>query len=306
MAHRVRWLIPVVGIVVVALLIPIAPEVHAQPLRCDECRQPLVGPYTVYEHKNLHDSCFQRRYAKHCHLCGGMISGQYICNSWGDTVHAVHVGEYPICEFCGRLAAEKLTGKGVRYRDGREICGLCYASAVKDAEHAGAILDTVAAILSGYGIEIDLEFKLKLIDKLEMARITPAVGREAWGSTDLKQRRTLLGLVESRKIKVYALTGMPRVILMGVLAHELMHVWLFTHAPLEMDHVLVEGSCQYATLLVLRDNSDRLAQHYLDTQIGAEDLVYGGGLRSVSRYVQGVGIAAWLSYLRQHEEPPWH
>jgi len=242
---------------------------------------------------------------EYCKICGQDIVGEYTFNVWGDTVHAVHVGEYPMCEFCDRLKAEKLTGRGVKYSDGREICGLCLAVAVSDRGDAEALSDTVRALLCGFGIDVRQEFELDLIDRLEMARLTPASGREAWGFSELKEESSYLGLVKSHEMKVYVLSGMPRDVLMRVLAHEMMHVWLFANGPLEMDHVLVEGSCEYAAYLALQNRPGLLARYYQETQRENEDLAYGGGFRAVSRFVDRVGVPGWLDYLRAHEQPPW-
>jgi len=84
----------------------------AAALDCDHCRRELVGQYTVYEGKNLHDRCYYDHYAQYCGICGQAITGQYYHNTWGDVVHAFHIGEFPSCEYCSRLTAEKLTGKG--------------------------------------------------------------------------------------------------------------------------------------------------------------------------------------------------
>jgi hypothetical protein len=295
--------LPLIGVMLCALLCLTAPE--AQALDCDYCGRELIGQYTVYNNRNLHDSCYYRHFARICSLCGGVISGQYIFNSWGDVVHAVHIGEYATCEYCGRLTAEPLTGKGMRYADGREVCGVCRGTAVTDMDEANLLLDTVLNLLSLHDIEIASDFELLLVDRNEMVQMNPDAGHEARGYTGLKQHSTLFGLVKLQTIKVYALTGMPRSILMGVLAHELMHVWLFTNAPLDMDDALCEGSCEYASYLTLRGSPDGHAQYYLEIQMANEDLVYGGGFRSVRSYVEGVGVDGWLSYLKANSQPPW-
>jgi hypothetical protein len=315
----------------------LAAAVQAGPLLCDQCKQPLVGKYTIFEGKNLHDSCFYKHYtifcavckgpisgpyaifegknlhdscynkayAHYCSICGSAINGPYVYNSWGDTVHSVHVGEYALCEYCNRLKAEKLTGKGIRYHDGREVCGTCLSAAVTKADVAAYLLDTARIALRAYGVNIEHEFKLDLIDRYEMLRLHTAEGPEAWGFSELKGRTALFGLIKEQKIRVYALTGMPRAFLLGVLAHELMHVWLFTHAPIDVDKTLCEGSCEYAAYLALKGRRDGHARYFLEQQITNKDPVYGDGVRAVTGYVERVGIYAWIEYLQSHKAPPW-
>ena len=277
----------------------------AAALDCDHCRRALAGQYTVYEGKNLHDRCYYDHYAQYCGICGEAITGQYYHNSWGDVVHAFHIGEFPNCEYCSRLTAENLTGKGTTYPDGRRVCGICNATAVTDTKHATALMDTVVSMLRRHGIDVDHDLTLQLIDKLEMSSISPATGREAWGFTEFRECRSWFGLVRSRETAVYVLTGMPREFLMGVLAHELMHVWVFDHAPADTDVALDEGSCEYASYLALKDLRGPYARFYLESLMSNDDLLYGGGYRSVRRYVQQVGVDGWLTYLKTNPEPPW-
>jgi hypothetical protein len=159
--------------------------------------------------------------------------------------------------------------------------------------------------MRGFVIDIEQKFDLKLINRYEMLRINTTGGREAWGYSELKGKTSLFGLLKEQKIKVYALSGMPRSFLLGVLAHELMHVWLFAHAPLDMDQALCEGSCEYAAYLVLKKRRDPHSRYFLEKQITNKDAVYGDGIRAVTKYVDKVGIYAWLDYLQGHSKPPW-
>jgi len=72
-----------------------------------------------------------------------------------------------------------------------------------------------------------------------------------------------------------------------------------------MDHMLVEGSCEYAAYLTLSEMNDPLARFDMEGQKENKDLAYGAGFRSVSGYVSEVGIGGWLDFLREHEQPPW-
>ena len=160
-------------------------------------------------------------------------------------------------------------------------------------------------ILAGYGITSDRELELLPIDKTRMLDVNSEIGKEAWAYTDFKQTVSFFGLWKSERIRIYVLSRMPRVILRSVLAHEFMHVWLFTHAPLDMDPVLCEGSCEYAARLVLAGLNDPYVEFLDEAQEESDDLVYGTGFRSVRDYVRRVGVDAWLVYLRSHSTPPW-
>jgi hypothetical protein len=84
-----------------------------------------------------------------------------------------------------------------------------------------------------------------------------------------------------------------------------MHVWLFVNAPLDMEPTLCEGSCEYAARLVVSGLKDPYVDFLEEAQETSDDLVYGGGFRSVRDYVRHQGVPAWLTYLRTHSTPPW-
>jgi hypothetical protein len=327
-----------VSMLVVVGMALLCSAVLAQPPNCSHCRKPIEGQYVILEGKNLHETCYANHYVEKCARCGGVITGHYavfegqnihescynsyyrsscsICkgaidgaynyNSWGDTLHTGHATQYPSCDYCGRLKAEQLSGRGVRYPDGRELCDACYGSAVSNMSAAEAVMDTVRNTLRLHGIKIDHTFKLHLVDKTEMSQANAGDGLEALGYTGLEKRSAVFGLVNTSTIDVYVLSGMPRTFLAGVLAHEIMHVWMFTNAPLENDHVMNEGSCEYAAYLALRNRPGRMTQYYLDRQMNSDDRVYGEGYRKVSGYAANVGVKNWLSYLRLYKNPPWN
>lgn len=281
-----------------------APD-RAAAFSCSYCLRPITGSYLVFEGRNLHEVCYYTHFAKRCAICRGEISGQYLFNSWGDTVCAVHLGEYPTCEYCDRLVAHPLTGRGARYDDGRHVCGHCEEAAVSHTADVRLLLDSVRQMLATWGITVDREPELLPIDKHRMLDVNSELGREAWAYTDFKQTVSLFGLWKSERIRIYVLSRMPRVILRSVLAHELMHVWLFTNAPLDMDPSLCEGSCEYAARLVVSDLDDPYVDFLKESQDTSEDLVYGAGFRSVRDYVRRQGVPAWLAYLRTNSSPPW-
>jgi len=98
---------------------------------------------------------------------------------------------------------------------------------------------------------------------------------------------------------------MPRAHFVTTLAHELMHVWLFRNAPIEMDDLLCEGSCNYASYLVLKQWQQDDVAYELHTLQDDPDEVYGEGYRRVAEYVSRQGVAQWLEYLRENEQGPW-
>ena len=96
-------------------------------------------------------------------------------------------------------------------------------------------------------------------------------------------------------------SGLPRFDFTGALAHELMHVWLFSNAPTDIDPAFREGSCNYAAYLALQKYSDKEALFVIDRMLQDPDPIYGDGFRRVKEFVEEKGIRYWLHYLQNHK-----
>ena len=108
-----------------------------------------------------------------------------------------------------------------------------------------------------------------------------------------------------KDFKIYVLHGIPRAEYRFIIAHELMHIWLFKNGPEDMSPILTEGSCQLAGILALEDRQDEESAMIRKQAMQNKDPIYGEGLRQVDAYVNRVGISAWLEYLKSHKNPPW-
>lgn len=279
---------------------------HSDHFRCDHCDEIIRGSYTRHDGGIYHITCYNEHYALRCSLCGGVIEGRYQQDFWGNSYHEFHDGEADRCQYCGRFISRDLTDGGVKYRDGRIICGLCGVSAVAEADDVAGILAEVASSLAGYGIKTDADdIPVVLVDRHQMAEQRDTDDTRTRGFAKHTRRVTSDGRVTAEYFRIYALHGMPRRALVSTLAHELMHVWLSRHGAENMDRVLTEGSCNYASYLILQQDDSEEARYMIWCLSENDDSVYNEGFRRVSEYVGGAGIAGWLKYLRANAEPPW-
>jgi hypothetical protein len=133
----------------------------------------------------------------------------------------------------------------------------------------------------------------------ELSRIAGTRSTDTKGFTDYLVDKTAFGKVNDETIRVYLLYGMPRVQTTGTAAHELMHVWQFRKGRLDQDPAVSEGSCNFASYLVLRKMGGPGAEFVIDGMLKDPDPVYGEGFRRVKAYADDKGIAAWLRLLKQ-------
>lgn len=278
---------------------------HATCFRCDRCGKPIEGAYTGYNGGNYHRECFEESVAKRCAVCGAVIQGEYLLDYWGNACHLSHRDEIPPCEYCGRFISPGTSGGGERYRDGRHVCNVCKKSAVTKRDEANAILGEVARHMERFGMTVNVgELDLHLVDLDEMREKSGKGSHRLTGYTDFAETRSLLGVPLERRIDVYVLRGMPRIEVISMLAHELCHVWQFRAGRLKNDLAFCEGSCNYASFLVLRNYRSREAEYATGNLIEDRNPVYGEGLRRVRRLAEAEGISVWLERLREKDDFP--
>jgi hypothetical protein len=187
-----------------------------------------------------------------------------------------------------------------RLPDGRTHCAKCARTSVTRVRDARSILLDAAKTLEKCGISVDpAPIELHLVGQQELRRIAGTRSRDTKGFTDYFVKKGPFGTAKNERTKVYLLDGMPRTQTVGTVAHELMHVWQFQRGRLEQDPVLCEGSCNFASYLVLRRIGGAEADYVIDSMLTDPDRVYGEGFRRVKAYAEREGIRAWLQLLEE-------
>jgi hypothetical protein len=279
---------------------------HSSCFVCDDCGRPIKGNYTTYRGGNYHTDCFELNVAKRCSLCDGIIQGEYMFDFWGNAYHLEHRGEIPACEYCGRFIAPQTTGGGVRYSDGRHICNICRKSAVTARNEAMLVLAEVARHMRGFGMDVNIgEVDVHIVGLQEMQKKSGKGSYRLTGFTDFEENKSLFGVTASRRIDIYLLYGMPRIDVVSTMAHELAHVWQFMAGQLNNDTAFSEGSCNYASFLVLLEyHNDEAAPYVIANLQNDNNGVYGEGFRRVKRFAESEGIDEWLERLRKKDTLP--
>jgi hypothetical protein len=273
--------------------------------KCAYCGKPIEGIYTESGGKLYHKECFDSNLALRCAICDGIINGNYLRDTWGNNYHTEHENSVPRCLYCGRFFSPASEG-GQRYLDNRTVCGLCIKTAVNDPDDAEEIFSEIAEKLTAYGIEVNVgEIKFSLIDCRRMAEINKTYTDGALGFTEYEQTDYVFGLIKDRHLRISMLNGMPRMQFVAAAAHELMHAWMFSDGPDDMDRKLSEGSCSYVAYLILKDDQSPEAQYVLHNMLTETDPIYGDGLRRVKAWVESNDIPAWLNYIKENNQPPW-
>ena len=274
--------------------------------KCAYCGQPITGEYVEANGKKYHKDHYQQYVALKCSYCGLTINGDYTKTFWGENYHKYHEGNAIRCDYCGRYISDAATGGGIRYDDGRNICGICKATAIKDFNVAKHLFDEIKKELRLYGVNIQWdEIGLYLVDRNYIAQLSnePRVIEQQTGFT-YHRFETVNGRAVNKKFDIYILRGMPELNFISTAAHELMHVWLYLNAPYEMDKAMSEGSANYASYLVLQNRRANRAKYIIENLNKDRDPIYGDGFRRIKNLVGSLGRHGWLGYISENQRMP--
>jgi hypothetical protein len=274
--------------------------------KCSHCKKPIEGEYFVINNKTYHQNCYDNYIADKCAHCNKIIKGEHFEDYWGNKYHYEHYGTVPMCEYCQKLISFKLTGGSTIYDDGRVICKHCKSSAVSNLNKAQRLLEDVMFSLSLQNILIkEKEIELHLVD-LKQLRIVSKNGSK---HSNLRGYATYHytkenDVIVKKEFDIYILSGMPSSYYKMVAAHELMHIWQYQNSDENISKILSEGSCEYASYLLLRKINNSNSKYLIWQLEENKDAVYGEGFRRVKKFVEKNGKTAWLNLLKNEKDFP--
>jgi len=267
---------------------------------CEYCRRPITDVFVEVDGKKYHQRCYNDHVALKCAICKRPIEGNYITDFWGNSYCRKHQDELHQCDYCGRLISKRTTGGGRTYPDGRHICGYCLQDVIKDRRTAERVMKDVIMYLGLKGITVENKgISLSLVDKPELADITGDRNGNHTGFVKY-EGQSLLGKITKAKYDIYILDGMPRIDFIESVAHELMHVWQYSRGLLDQSPAWSEGSCNYASALVLGYFHGKRSDYNLQNLELNPDPIYGEGYRRVKRLVASRGVNGWLEALQKN------
>lgn len=176
--------------------------------------------------------------------------------------------------------------------DGRRICGQCHATAVYNLSSALPIYEQVRAIVTDkLGLGLNVPTVLVLLGRDQLYTLLQEVNH----STD--QITHLLGIYlrRGRKRAIYAQSGLPRLLLMQVIAHEWGHAWQMENAPLLETPQAREGFAEW----VAYKSMEIAGAHQVLARMKSRSDLYGQGLRDVLRIETECGTQGVLAWCRQ-------
>jgi hypothetical protein len=273
--------------------------------KCKHCQQFISGAYVKAEAGAYHKACYEQLHQLVCALCKASIEGPYLQDPWGQKAHPSH-GQDPTasCHVCARLVQRS---RAKILADQRCVCEGCQATEIIHAAQINRAKVEVIEILQSVGfdyipdyVKVEMYAEQQLINE----RLRASATGNIHGYTRTAQRNIPgYGLILEHSIHV--LNGMPRIAFMGVLAHELLHVWINERHLKHLKPQHVEGFCNLATALMYTQaprSEDReeqaLAKVLLQRLAEDTDPVYGDGYRLMSKVLAERGWPDLLQAMR--------
>lgn len=203
-----------------------------------------------------------------CLACGDVISGHYV--QFG--------GQGPYCEKCASerercdVCGSPLDHSHQILSDGRHICTACHNTAIYGQDQAQQVYEQVRQIiLNELALSLNVPTGLILVGRDQLSQVFSEMG---YPTGDLTQT---LGVYtrQGRKRGIYVQSGLPRHLLMQVIAHEWAHAWQMENAPLLKDPVVKEGFAEWVAYKVLNTIGAKAAKEQMMRRQDA----YGVGLQ---------------------------
>ena len=272
-------------------------------LHCAVCGKPIQGVYARDNQGVYHETCFKEFRLEKCVICRLPIEGEHVVDSWGQSAHPSHQGQKAmLCDSCGRIICSSSKG-GFRYPDGRLTCGICKATAVSGKMNLTTIQADLSKMLATVGIgPVSSQIPVKLVDRTMLIRESKGNDKENTRGFTKTVRRVVNGTTVSFSHTIYILHGLPLTEFKGVLAHEMIHVWL-NEAGIRMSPRETEGFCNLGIWLVnAKERSDlsRVLQNQLEHD---DDEVYGEGYRMMKTRLDQLGWRGLITWVRSRTGP---
>lgn len=272
-------------------------ELERRRPRCAICLKPIQGKYTSDDAGEYHIDCFKKHKLPICDICSKPLDTKFILDPWGNRSHVKHGRKNTAtCDSCQRIISAKTSLGGYQYNDGRFICGICKETAIEHQVAVSVLIPDITGKLSAVGIHVSPDIPVYLVDKKALRKKSGkkhAANTRGFTQCSIKY---VNGKKEALKQTVYVLTGLPRLEFEGVLAHELLHVWLNEHS-IKLDDSRMEGFCNLGAMLIYQGDGTTLAQLLLQNMENDLDPAYGRGYREMKRQLEKMGWSGLIKAL---------
>ncbi|MBI9070794.1 MAG: protein DA1 [Melioribacteraceae bacterium] len=276
---------------------------HPRHFLCAKCRKPIEGDYYKNGDFFYDKKCYHDQFTDKCDVCQKPLIGKYVIDMYGKKYHQSHEKEYKKCDNCYRLMTMSLTGGGLTYSDGRNICRKCSQSFLSSTDQYRSLFNKIIRKLNGYGLKINSKkIEIYPVDRNGLRSAAKgSYSNSLRGYTETRLRETTRGNRTDKSFEhtVYILNNTPRKYVEATLAHELTHVWINENVENKLSRKREEGSCNFVAYYYLKSDMSSDADD-LRTQIMNDPSVeYGDGFREVYKQFKNKNLSDLMRFLKK-------
>ena len=273
---------------------------HIQ-LRCDHCKKVINGKYNINDKENYHQHCYRDFILEKCDVCLNPIESEYVKDTWGNIYHNYHRSSMPLCESCNRLISINLTDGGYSIKN-RSICNICRNHVINDKEDIQKIFYGLRKELLELGMSnIPKNIPVILIDsKEELYRISNIPASDGLQGYTKYNYQTIGRKKINENFTIYILSNLHRLNFRAVLAHEILHVYLFNN-NISLKKSLIEGFCNLGSKFVYNSAPEsKISELKLESMFINNHPEYGRGFRIMDAELERKGWAVLLKNLENY------
>lgn len=271
-------------------------------LRCNHCKNIINGIYNLKEEKSYHQQCFIDFILDKCDVCYKPIEGEYIKDPWGNIYHNHHRSKMPSCESCNRLISKNTTDGGYRINNSRSVCNICWQYVINDKNEIENIYLDLRNELKNLGIiNLPKTMSIKLIDtKEELFKISKIPSSNGLQGYTKYNYQTIGREKINENFTIFILSNLHDINFRAVLAHEMLHVYLFKN-DISLRESLVEGFCNLGAKHVYDSNlENKISELKLESMYKSDHPEYGKGFRIMDSELERHGWSKLLKKLESY------
>ena len=230
----------------------------------------------------------------YCDICNEVIVTEYYMDAWGNKFHSEHLENGVHCNTCSRIISKGLTGGGFEFNDGRRMCKLCSTSMINTEHLKIKSIEKVLNILSEIGISInDQLLSINLVDRESLQNATYSISKHS--------KESIKGYTyyNNQNYVINILWGLNQLEFEGVLAHELLHVWV-DYNNIKLNKSKLEGFCSLGSSLIYDSYSIELAKVLKLSLENNPNPIYGKGYKYMSSLLDIYGWEKLTSMLQNN------
>ena len=232
-----------------------------------------------------------------CSICLQPLDSTFSIDAWGNAFHSDHEQEGIFCHSCSRIISQRVTQGGYMYSDGRHLCSLCKITAVNNDSVIQAAYKSVILQFKEVGLtNISSNIPISLVDLHQLNQKAGELSHvKLKGITHTKPAEKQTNpFIDSLHILI--LFGLPRIEFEAVLAHELLHCWLYQN-KVSLSQASTEGFCNLGRYLIYKNDNTYFSTIHLYAMNNDHDLIYGKEYRKMRAKLEENGWEKLITIL---------